>query len=158
MTAAAVPAAVRPSAGRRAAEILARLIVAAGLAVDAYVHVDVAGRYSHNPSGSLHQDKLFLIEAGVASFAALMVFISGHRAAYALAFMVAASALGGVLLYRYQNVGTLGPIPNMYEPLWYMKKTVSAIAEGAAAVAAAFGMGVAWSRRAVAVVSTDREP
>jgi len=28
---------------------------------------------------------------------------------------VAASALGAVLLYRYVDVGSLSPLPNMYE-------------------------------------------
>jgi hypothetical protein len=57
-----------------------------------------------------------------------------------IAFVVAASALGAVVLYRYVNVGSIGPLPNMYEPIWYTKKTLSAYAEGGAAVLAFVGL------------------
>jgi hypothetical protein len=39
-----------------------------------------------------------------------------------------------VLLYRYVDVGSIGPIPNMYEPVWFGEKTHSAYAEGLVAV------------------------
>jgi hypothetical protein len=54
----------------------------------------------------------------------------------AIAALVAGSALLVVLVYRYRDVGQLGPIPSMYEPIWDTKKTVSAFAEGAALLAA----------------------
>jgi hypothetical protein len=38
------------------------------------------------------------------------------------------------VLYRYVDVGSIGPIPNMYEPAWFGEKTHSAIAEGLVAV------------------------
>jgi hypothetical protein len=41
------------------------------------------------------------------------------------------------MLYRYVDVGSLGPIPNMYDPIWYAEKTLSAVAEAAVAVVAA---------------------
>ena len=65
--------------------------------------------------------------------------------AWAATFLVAASALGAVLLYRYVDVGSLGPLPNMYEPTWYFRKTLSAYAEGAAVVAALM-RGALWLR------------
>ena len=40
------------------------------------------------------------------------------------------SALGAVLLYRYVNVPMLGPLPAMYEPVWFLEKSLSAVAEG----------------------------
>jgi hypothetical protein len=42
--------------------------------------------------------------------------------------------VGAVLLYRYVDVGAIGPVPNMYEPVWFTLKTRSAVAEGAVAV------------------------
>jgi len=45
-----------------------------------------------------------------------------------------------VLLYRYVDVGTIGPLPNMYEPTWQVPgKPLSAYAEGGAAVLSALG-------------------
>jgi hypothetical protein len=41
-----------------------------------------------------------------------------------------------VLLYQYVNVGAIGPLPNMYDPVQYPEKTLSVWAEGIAAVAA----------------------
>lgn len=115
-----------------------RLLTAAGLAVDAYVHADLASRYDA-VQGSVSQGDLFRIEAGVAALVALLVVLVGRRASLAAAFLVAASALGAILLYRYVDVGTLGPLPNMYEPVWFTEKAVAAVAEGAAAAAALVG-------------------
>ncbi len=54
-------------------------------------------------------------------------------------------ALGAVLLYRYVDVGQLGPIPNMYENTWQVPgKLLSAYAEGAAVVLAGLGLLVHW--------------
>jgi hypothetical protein len=45
------------------------------------------------------------------------------------------------LLYRYVDVGSLGPLPNMYENTWDVPgKVLSAWAEGAAVVLAALGL------------------
>ncbi|MGH9121751.1 MAG: hypothetical protein ACRDYC_07370 [Acidimicrobiales bacterium] len=125
---------------------LLRLLVAAGLAVDAYIHADLAGRY--NAIGtSFTQGDLFRIEAGVASFAALLVIVWGGRVAYGLAFLVAASALGAVVLYRYDNVGKLAFLPNMYEPRWFTEKAEAAIAEGVALAGALMALGAVGVKR-----------
>jgi hypothetical protein len=68
------------------------------------------------------------------------VLVIGNRTAYAAAFLVAATALAAVLLYRYVDVPAIGPIPSMYEPLWFFQKSLSAVAEGAGAVLAAGGL------------------
>ena len=120
---------------RTAVRSVLRLLAVAGLAVDAYVHTDLAGRYDFG--GTISQSTLFLIQAGFAAAAALGLAVRGRRPEAAFGFVVAAAALGAVLLYRYVDVGTLGPLPNMYEPVWYTEKTVSAIAEGVAVVACA---------------------
>ncbi|GGU99559.1 hypothetical protein GCM10010211_78630 [Streptomyces albospinus] len=118
---------------------LLRLLTAAGLVVDAYVHAELAGAYDGVQAG-VSEGTLFRVEAAVAALAALLVLVAWRsRWVWAFAFVVAASALGTLLLYRYVDVGTLGPLPNMHEPVWYPKKTVSAVAEGVAALAAAVG-------------------
>src|SRR5664280_2386199 len=63
------------------------------------------------------------------------------RAQAAAALLVAGSAFAAVLLYRYVNVGQLGPLPRMYEPSWDAPgKLPSAYAEGTGAVLAALGL------------------
>ena len=119
-----------------------RVLTAAGLAIDAYVHADLAGTYDP-VRHSISQGTLFRIEAGAAAFAALLIVVTAHRAAWVVAFLVAASSLGAILLYRYVDVGTLGPLPNMYEPVWFPKKSLAAVAEAVATAAALAGFVVA---------------
>ena len=61
---------------------------------------------------------------------------SPDELAAAFAFLVAFGGVAAVLLYRYVDVGAIGPLPDMYDASWYSEKTWSAIAEAAAAVAA----------------------
>jgi hypothetical protein len=126
------------------------VIAAAGLAIDAYVHFHLASGYSGVKSSTLSQADLFRGEATVAAIAAAAVLFHPRRYTAALAFVVAAAGTGAVLTYRYVDVGALGPFPNMYEPLWYGEKTLSAVAEGIAALAALalFGVLHADARRA----------
>jgi hypothetical protein len=142
--------AIENSAVRRFVPVIPRLVfsvvTAAGLAVDAVVHLRLAGDRDAI-GGALSEGNLFRIEAAAALLAALIVLaLPRRRAAYAVALLVAASALGAVVLYRYVNVGAIGPLPNMYEPIWYGEKTVSAIAELVAGVSAAGGLGLACWR------------
>jgi len=142
-TDAEVTPADRPG-GHRLVVPLLRLLAAAGLAVDAYVHTDLAGRY--DTGGTLSESRLFLIQAALAAAAALGIVVRGRRLEAAVGFVVAAAALGAVLLYRFVDVGSLGPLPNMYEPIWYREKTISAIAEGVA-VAACLALFAVRQRR-----------
>lgn len=132
---------------RSALGVVLRVLTAAALVVDAVVHLRLAGQYSHAGSGGMiSEGTLFRVEAVAAIVAALLVLAVGNRVTFAFAFLVAASALVVVLLYRYVNIPAFGPIPSMYEPVWFRQKTVSAIAEGAGAVLAAIGLGLARGR------------
>lgn len=133
-----------------------RAATAAMLGVDAYVHADLAMRYDPNRDTGLSQGTLFRWEAGVAAFAALAVLVVFWRTAWsllawALALVVAASALGAVMIYAHYDVGRLGPLPDMYEPFWYGQKTQAAVAEAIATGTAALGLAITawllWARR-----------
>lgn len=128
------------SRGVDVADVVLRVLIAAALGIDAYVHLHLAPLYQLAVPGGIGQGNLFRIEAAVAILVGLYVLISGSRLAYLSAFMVAASALAVVLLYRYVRVPAFGPIPSMYEPIWYGEKTLSAIAEAAGAVLAAIAL------------------
>lgn len=125
--------------GRTVVRVLLQVVTAAALAVDAYVHASLASPYDR-VGQQISQGTVFRLEAAVASLAALLVLLLGRRRpVWAFAFLVSVSALGAVLLYQFVNVGTLGPLPNMYEPFWGSSKTESAIAEAVGAVAALVG-------------------
>ncbi|GLZ43662.1 hypothetical protein [Actinokineospora sp. NBRC 105648] len=112
-----------------------RAVAAAGLAVNAFLHLRVAGDYDGNVA-TISQGTVFRVEAVIAVLAALAVLATAHRAAAAFALLVSIGSLAAVLLYHYVDLGALGPLPNMYEPTWYTEKTLSAIAEAIAALAA----------------------
>lgn len=119
---------------------LLRVVTAAALGVDAFVHADLVTRYDPNQgTAAISQGGLFRIEAGLAALLALALLISGRQVVWVLAALVAASALGGILLYRYADPGALGPLPDMYEPIWFPEKTLTAVAEAVAAVSAVVG-------------------
>ena len=130
-----------------------RVGTAAALAIDAAVHLRNAAAYDA-VKATISQGALFRVEAGVAVAAALLVLVWPRRTSWILALLVAASALGAVLLYRYVDVGVLGPLPDMYENTWQVPgKLLSAWAEGAAVVLAGLGLlthrGAAPARRPV---------
>ena len=112
------------------------IIVVAGLAVDAYVHFDLASGYDGVKSSTVSQGDLFRVEGALALLAAVALLLRPRRYTAAFAFLVTAGGTAAVLVYRYVNVGAFGPLPNMYEPLWYPEKTLSVWAEAIAAVAA----------------------
>jgi hypothetical protein len=103
------------------------------------VHLDLASGYQLGAPGGIGEGNLFRIEAAVAILVGLYVLIRGSRPAYAAAVVVAGSAFIAVLLYRYVDIPAIGPLPSMYEPVWFFEKTLSAAAEGLGAVLAAVG-------------------
>jgi hypothetical protein len=117
-----------------------RVGTAAALSIDAAVHLRNAASYDL-VTATISEGALFRVQAGAAIASALLVLVWPRRASWVVAFLVAASALGAVLLYRYVDVGPLGPLPNMYENTWQVPgKLLSAWAEGAAVVLAGLGL------------------
>ena len=123
----------------RATHRLLALVVAAGLGVDAYVHWDLASGFDGivgTASPHISQGELFRLETALALMAMLLVLLPRRRLGAVVAFLIAAGGLGAVLLYGYVDVGGFGPLPNMYDPIWYPEKAISAIAELVAALGA----------------------
>ena len=104
------------------------------------MHLQLAPDYQLAAPAGIGQGNLFRIEAVAAVLVALWVLVRPSRLSFAAAFLVAASALAAVLLYRYVDVPAFGPIPSMYEPVWFPEKTLSAVAEAVAAGAALLGL------------------
>jgi hypothetical protein len=127
------------------------IVVVAGLAIDAYVHFDLASNFDPIKTSTLSQGDLFRAEGVVSILAALLLVVRPRRYTAAIAALVAGSAFGVLILYRYVDVGSIGPIPSMYEPVWYTQKTVAAVAEGVAMVAAIVLLVIPWGRPAPTV-------
>lgn len=122
--------------------IVLRLLVAAGLAADAIIHWRFAPGMApgpNTPGGTIPGDTLFYAQAIAAAVAGVLVLVWARRWTYAIAFLVAASAAGAVLIYYFVDFGQLGPIPRMYDPSWYADKTISLAGELIAAIAALIG-------------------
>jgi hypothetical protein len=125
-----------------------RLLTAAGLAYQCYVHADLAATYDPVRSSTLSQGDLFRVEAVAAGLVAVAVLVLRRWWADLAALAVAGGGLLAVLLYRYVDVGAVGPLPDMTEMTWYPEKTWSALVEaGAALTALALVVDALASRR-----------
>jgi len=117
-------------------DVALRLLGAAALAISSYVHLHGAHFYT-SLGNTITQADLFYAQGAVAAAVALWVLLTGHRWAWVAVGLVGAGSFAAVMLYRYVNVGAIGPIPNMYEPSWQTnEKLLSAYAEAAAVVIA----------------------
>jgi hypothetical protein len=122
-----------------------RVATAAALGIDAAVHWQNAPAYDA-VTGTVSQGQLFRVEAALAVAVGLLVLVRPRPSSWVAALLVGASALGAVLLYRYVDVGVLGPLPDMYENTWQVPgKLLSAYAEAAAVLLA--GVGLLTHRR-----------
>jgi hypothetical protein len=119
------------------------LLAVVGLVVDAIVHFDLASAFADVKTSTISQADLFRVEAVVALVVAAALLVFPRRSTALAVFVVAASAAVAVVVYRYVDVGKIGPIPNMYDPYWQpVGKWLSAVAEIVAAVASAALIGV----------------
>lgn len=114
-----------------------RAVIAVTLLVDAVVHLRLAPGYQQSAPSGIGAGNLFRVEAAAALLVAIWVVWRGSRAALLAALVVGLSACAAVVLYRYVDVPALGPIPAMYEPVWFAEKSLSAVAEAVTAMAAA---------------------
>lgn len=117
------------------------------LLVDAAVHLHLAAGYQLSAPSGVGAGNVFRLEGAVAVAAAIFVLLRGTPSSYAVAFLVTLSALGAVVLYRYVDVPQIGPLPGMYEPIWFFEKSLSAVAEAVAVVTAGAMLSMSWLPR-----------
>ncbi|MFJ7244386.1 hypothetical protein ACIQWA_07015 [Kitasatospora sp. NPDC098652] len=116
-------------------ETALRLVAATGLLIDAAVHLHLAHRYDPLVAVTVSQGALFRVEAAAATLAMALVLVRRRAAADLYALAVAAGGLAALLLDSCADIGTLGPLPGMYEPSWPAAKTLTACGQGIAAAA-----------------------
>lgn len=129
-----------------------RSLIVAGLAVDVAVHWHLAPDFDSltgSAAPHLSQGFLFRAESVLAFVAILLVAFRPRRSSAAIAFLVAAGGVVAVVVYRYVDVGAIGPLPDMYDASWYPEKSLSLIAEAIAALAALGWLRAFHQRRAV---------
>jgi len=114
---------------------LLSLVAVLGLAYDAKAHLHLAPVYDAVGS-SITQGALFRLEAAAAIVVAVALVLVDDRRVWAVAGLVGLLGVVAVVLYRYVQVPAIGPLPSMYEPVWFGEKTTSAYAEGLVAIAA----------------------
>jgi hypothetical protein len=112
--------------------LLPAVLAAVGLLYDAKVHLHLAAGYDA-VGDTITQGALFRVEAVVAIIVAVALLVSDRRLVWAAAGLTGLAGVAAVLLYRYVDVGAIGPIPNMYEPVWFGEKLHSAYVEGGVA-------------------------
>ena len=128
------------SPGSRVPELVVAVLVAIGLVVDAVIHLRLASGYQAGQSAGLGTGNIFRIQSVVALASAAFVLIRGSRLSYVIAAVVGISAVVALVLYRYVDVPTIGPLPSMYEPIWYTEKALSGVAEALAGLLALVGV------------------
>ena len=116
-------------------------MTAAGLLVDAVLHLQLAANYQLAAPAGIGQGNLFRIEAVLAILALLLVLLRGSR----IGLRRSPSGGGRRVGRRACSTATTssprsGPIPAMYEPVWFFKKSLTAVAEAVAAGAALAGV------------------
>ena len=114
------------------------LIVVAlvGLGIDAYTHLDLAHLYMGNTTGTVNEGVLFQIEAGLAIAAGVWLLLRPGVLSIIATVLITAGGAAALVVYRYYDIGKIGPIPNMHEPIWFTEKKWSLAGELIALVAA----------------------
>lgn len=136
--------------GRSGVRLLGRAVVAAGLALSAVVHLDLAATYD-GIGEQLTVGDLFRAQGVVGLLAAVAVALLGSRPAVLVGVLVALASTAAVGASVYVRIPPVGPLPELYEPVWYAAKARSA---AATAVAAAVGIAL-LARRPVADVARE---
>lgn len=117
--------------------IIGQLVAAAGLVVSGLLHlylapdVDLVGE-------DVTVGTLFRVQAVVAFTVALWLLLRRRdRLPVLVALAVGAGSFLALVVSTYVRVPSIGPLPELHEPIWYDTKVASAVAAAVAALAAA---------------------
>ncbi|MDQ6650464.1 MAG: hypothetical protein M3Z02_10165 [Actinomycetota bacterium] len=107
-----------------------RLVGIACLLASGIIHATLVSRYQA-VGDQITQGELFVVQAASAAVAAGWLLVRDHARVWLAGLLVMAGSLAAVLITYYVRVPAVGPLPGLYEPLWFPSKAWSAVAEGA---------------------------
>lgn len=117
--------------------IAGHLVAAAGLVVSGGLHLYLASDFDL-VGDDITVGTLFRLQAVVAVAVALWLLLRRRDRVPALAaLVVGAGSFLALVVSTYVRVPSLGPLPELHEPVWYDTKVASAVAAAVAALAAA---------------------
>jgi len=119
--------------------LLPRLVTVAALVVVAAVHLRLAPGYALIGE-QVTQGDLFRAQAVASGVVALALLLRPRRVTWSAASVVALASLIAVVLTTYVAVPAVGPLPRVFEPVWYGEKLLAAVAAGAGFAAAVVGL------------------
>lgn len=109
------------------------------LLVDGYVHLNDASQYTQFTGPTFSEGTLFRIQAIVAIIVAILVAVWPRLWTAIVALVIAGSAAIAATVYTYVNLGSIWPLPNLYENTWHEPgKILATICEGVAALIAIY--------------------
>ncbi|WP_052434011.1 hypothetical protein [Streptacidiphilus melanogenes] len=114
-------------------DLPARILAAAGLAVDGAVHAYLAGHYALTAPG-ISIGTWFRTEAVVAGLAALLVIVLRRLVSDVLGWLTAAAGLVGLIVYQFAGLYEASPFVDLNELLWTAERTMSLPGQGLALV------------------------
>jgi membrane-associated PAP2 superfamily phosphatase len=108
----------------------ASAITAAGLIVNAIIHLTLAGPYEGNPGTLVSQGVLFRIQAVAGLVAGTLILFRPRPATALLTVVIALAGLASLLvtLVTPLDLTPLGG-PFIFEPAWYKDKIIAASAQ-----------------------------
>jgi hypothetical protein len=121
--------------------LVVRVLAALALGVSGAVHLDLAGSYDRL-GDTLTVGTLFRVQGVVALLVAGWLLLRRRdRLPLLVALVLAAASTAAVVLSVYVRVPAVGPLPELYEPVWYLEKAAAAVAAALAAVLAGLLLG-----------------
>jgi hypothetical protein len=127
--------------------LVGRLLVALGLVVSGVVHLDLAESYD-GIGDAVTVGALFRAQGVTALVVAAWLLLRRRdRLPLAVALVIGLASAVAVVLSVYVRVPAIGPLPELYEPVWYRDKAASAVAAGVAAAGAAVLLGAGRRRQ-----------
>jgi hypothetical protein len=117
--------------------LLVRVLVAVALAVSGWIHLDLAASFDA-VGRTVTLGALFRAQGVVALAGAAWLLLARRSAVPELvALLVGLASLAAIGLSFFVRLPAVGPLPEIYEPVWYGEKTASALTAGLAAAGAA---------------------
>lgn len=138
--------------------IVGHLLAAAGLLASGLLHLDLASDFDR-VGDDITVGTLFRVQAVLAlAVGGWLLLRRRDRVPALAALVVGAGSFVALVVSTYVSVPALGPLPELYEPIWYDRKIASAVAAAVAALAAGAVLECLQRTRRPDTVGEQRRP